>query len=567
MKFTVPQHQPPASLGQNLASPTIPPMNPHYRGGQVTQAPIPSFPAMHGMMPGRQMNIPVTQQILPPALPPNVVTPERVVDPNMIPITSLAQYRGPPQWGVIKVSNIPYNVTKPEITQFMGRGAHILTPDIGNAVHIIMERSTAKTMECYVEFLTVADALATFSRLNHFQEGGRYPRIGNRHVIIEMSSQDALLKDMFPRAKCVIWESGLPRVTPNTDSYSTGFQGFLTSEELLGVIRHAENPHRSPFATKSPQRTYECTISTLDKFPWYATALYTVQDRNVIFKSVNRQVTALVGKIRKTKTVGLDQKLLKDLLQAAYRCPAFNDRQKFTLALNSQDQNEISKFPDVARYWPFDTLVMRPNTPMTVLLHYAYLISKGADVVDFGNEEDLVNRNRDHPLLEHSPYGRLLLEWEADKLNYKWKDAFNHEMDIATRLVTEGFHTSMTETPHNQPLVAVRPDMATPNSISTATPTPTQPNHFIASHPPSSHYYHSESPELHYPVGHRNTYGLPAGFFNGYGIAYNYCHPMMASPGPLIHPPVPSGPFGLTHQQPLLNGRGLVQGLPPAYMG
>jgi hypothetical protein len=126
----------------------------------------------------------------------------------------------------------------------MGRGAHILTPDIGNAVHIIMERSTAKTMECYVEFLTVADALATFSRLNHFQEGGRYPRIGNRHVIIEMSSQDALLKDMFPRAKCVIWESGLPRVTPNTDSYSTGFQGFLTSEELLGVIRHAENPHR-----------------------------------------------------------------------------------------------------------------------------------------------------------------------------------------------------------------------------------------------------------------------------------------------------------------------------------
>ena len=176
-----------------------------------------------------------------------------------------------------------------------------------------------------------------------------------------------------------------------------------------------------------------------------------------------------------------------------------------------------------------------------------------------------MNRNRDHPLLEQSPYGRLLLEWEADKLNYKWKDAFNHEMDIATRLVTEGFHTSMTETPHNQPLVAVRPDMATPNSIGTATPT--QPNHFITSHPPSSHYYHSESPELHYPVGHRNTYGLPAGFFNGYGISYNYCQPMMASPGPLIHPPVPSGPFGLTHQQPLLNGRGLVQGLPPAYMG
>jgi hypothetical protein len=104
------------------------------------------------------------------------------------------------------------------------------------------------------------------------------------------------------------------------------------------------------------------------QFPWHATAFYTVEDRNGIFKSVNRQVTALVSKIRKTKTVGLDLKLLKDLLQAAYRCPAFNDRQKFTLALNSQDQNEISKFPDVARYWPFDTLVMKSNTPMTILL-------------------------------------------------------------------------------------------------------------------------------------------------------------------------------------------------------
>jgi hypothetical protein len=126
----------------------------------------------------------------------------------------------------------------------MGRGARIIPPDIGSAVHIIMERSTAKTMECYVEFLTVADAQAVFNRLSHFQEGGRYPRVGNRHVILEMSSQDALLKDMFPRAKNVIWEDGSPRVTPNTDAYSTGFQGFLTSEELLGVIRHAENPHR-----------------------------------------------------------------------------------------------------------------------------------------------------------------------------------------------------------------------------------------------------------------------------------------------------------------------------------
>lgn len=149
MKFTVPQHQPPASLGQNLASPTNPPMNPQYRGGRVTQAPIPSFPAMHGMIPGRQMNIPVTQQILPPALPPNVVTPERVVDPNMIPITSLAQYRGPPQWGVIKVSNVSVKLTCTLLgNKLTVRRSHIMLQSrkflsLWDAVHIFLRLTLA----------------------------------------------------------------------------------------------------------------------------------------------------------------------------------------------------------------------------------------------------------------------------------------------------------------------------------------------------------------------------------------------------------------------------------------
>lgn len=99
-------------------------------------------------------------------------------------------------------------------------------------------------MDCYVEFATPGDAKETVKRIDRIQETGRPPRLGNRHVDVEVSSQDALLRDLFPRAKCVHWQAGMPTVLRNNDLYSTGFAGFFTSEEIIGAIRHAEMPHR-----------------------------------------------------------------------------------------------------------------------------------------------------------------------------------------------------------------------------------------------------------------------------------------------------------------------------------
>jgi hypothetical protein len=107
-----------------------------------------------------------------------------------------------------------------------------------------MERSTAKTMDCYVEFVTTADAEETVERLNSITQSGRPPRLGHRHVDLTVSSQEALLKALFPRAKCIQWRDGVPNLVPNTDRWSVGFQGFLTNEELFCVTRHAEQPHR-----------------------------------------------------------------------------------------------------------------------------------------------------------------------------------------------------------------------------------------------------------------------------------------------------------------------------------
>lgn len=139
---------------------------------------------------------------------------------------------------------IPYSITKQEIIQFLGRQAKLITPDRGWAIHVIMERSTAKTMDCYAEFQSSEDAAETVNRINRIYETGRTPRLGNRHVDVDLSNQDELLKDLFPRAKCVSWRDGMPVVHANTDPYSTGFMGFFTSEEILGAIRHAEIPQR-----------------------------------------------------------------------------------------------------------------------------------------------------------------------------------------------------------------------------------------------------------------------------------------------------------------------------------
>lgn len=99
-------------------------------------------------------------------------------------------------------------------------------------------------MDCFVEFDTVAAANETVTRINRVHEMGRSPRMGSRHVEVAMSSQDELLKALFPHAKCLQWVDAQPVLQENKDLWSTGFQGFLTDEEMFCVLRHAEVPHR-----------------------------------------------------------------------------------------------------------------------------------------------------------------------------------------------------------------------------------------------------------------------------------------------------------------------------------
>lgn len=114
----------------------------------------------------------------------------------------------------------------------------------GCPIHIIMERPTSKTMDCYVELWTPEAAVDAYKKCEQMIMFGNQPKIGSRKVWARVSGQDELLNALFPRARGLVWENGVPRKIPNNDPYSAGFQGFFTKEEVFGMQRHAEMPQR-----------------------------------------------------------------------------------------------------------------------------------------------------------------------------------------------------------------------------------------------------------------------------------------------------------------------------------
>ncbi|KAI4176896.1 MAG: hypothetical protein LQ343_000753 [Gyalolechia ehrenbergii] len=158
-----------------------------------------------------------------------------------VPFVEAARQSKPAEWGVLKIGNIPYSLTKQEVLGLLGRNAKIVTPDLGVPIHIIMDRTTGKTMDCYVEFFSYGDAQAAF---NKCLLRGSQLRLGDRVIDVAMSSQDALLAELFPKAKNVEWRNGRPLIKESNDAFNSGFKNFVTNEELLQLVSHAEKPHR-----------------------------------------------------------------------------------------------------------------------------------------------------------------------------------------------------------------------------------------------------------------------------------------------------------------------------------
>ncbi|KAI9828302.1 MAG: hypothetical protein M1832_002730 [Thelocarpon impressellum] len=297
----------------------------------------------------------------------------KALDAQFMPFVPLAIKSGPKDWGVVKISNIPYSVTKNEIYAFLGRHAKVIAPHQGTAVNIIMDRTTGKTMDCYVEFQTVDDAKYAVDRFEHSRDNGRNLRIGDRHVDVEVSSQEALMGELFPRAKCVVWHGQRPVIHAPTEPYMSGFRTFLTSEEIVMTVKHAETPQRSPFAQKCLQRTYESFVNTLVKFPWWEDKLITVLTRDQLFWGAERLILSLKTQLKKGKA-GLDRSLLFDLVRAAVNVPGFSEGQKARLVGRAELEPAEFGMNRFARAWPWLALSRREGIPDDVVHVYANLL-------------------------------------------------------------------------------------------------------------------------------------------------------------------------------------------------
>lgn len=185
------------------------------------------------------------------------------MDPKNFPFMDSAKQHKSINYGVIKIRNvsglvyrswqtfltdarlqIPFATKRTEIIAFLGRAAKILK-DSDEPVHIIMERVTSKTMDAFVEFESLDDAMKAVERHRSATMGGRSTRLGDRPVEMEVASQGVLMKELFPITRGVFWDGVTPKFQAIKEKEPwENFRGFVSEEEMTLLIKHVEVPHR-----------------------------------------------------------------------------------------------------------------------------------------------------------------------------------------------------------------------------------------------------------------------------------------------------------------------------------
>ena len=102
-----------------------------------------------------------------------------------------------------------------------------------------MDRVTGKTFDCYVELQSVEVAQA----LTNARQG-QMILLMDRVPVVQMSSMDQLLENMFPKARSITWNGGVPEPREGTDPFDTSFNVLVTQEEMTTMVRYAESPQR-----------------------------------------------------------------------------------------------------------------------------------------------------------------------------------------------------------------------------------------------------------------------------------------------------------------------------------
>ena len=129
-----------------------------------------------------------------------------------------------------------------------------------------MERVTSKTHDAYVEFVSLHEATKAVERHTSSINRGKPGRLGDRPVEVELSSQAALMKDLFPLAAGVVWHGAQPHIQmPIPGQPWATFKGFITEEEMTMLVKHVEIPQRvSPSnSAQTCELTYDVIVALL----------------------------------------------------------------------------------------------------------------------------------------------------------------------------------------------------------------------------------------------------------------------------------------------------------------
>ncbi|KAI5371205.1 putative nucleotide-binding alpha-beta plait domain superfamily [Septoria linicola] len=320
---------------------------------------------------------------------------------DALPLTELCRATSNNLAGVIRIKDIPYGTTRQEMIAFVGRNAQVLRQPAGSpyhAVHILMERESGKTMDCFIEVTSPTEAAWVARQFARRVEQKRTPKVGDRSVEVLYSSQDDLMVELFPRAKHVRWSNGQPVVDRSERKYypdkpAAGFQGFLHPEELVAMGKHASLSERSPFANKSPCRVYEAMITLLHKYPWHCVEEITIGERRAIFDCAIGLIKTLIIDIRRANNkfspLHPTPALLQELGSAALVCPGFTEKQKASI-VNVLIQGGFKSMADgrdlsiklggqhpYSAWWPFSALGMPADADQEVLQYFAALFRQG----------------------------------------------------------------------------------------------------------------------------------------------------------------------------------------------
>lgn len=129
---------------------------------------------------------------------------------------------------------------------------------------------------------------------------------------------------------------------------------------------------QSPYSKDCPQRPYECLISTLKKFPWYATDCITISQRHAVYIGTERLLSILADKVsRGVDPVNLNAQLQTRLLNAALACPGFTPLMKDNISWLLQVPEAEQRFfgrPSHAHSWRHQySLAPKPGMPLDVI--------------------------------------------------------------------------------------------------------------------------------------------------------------------------------------------------------